>query len=79
VACLFTLNYIRTKRAEIFYWTAILFSNTLGTALGDFLADSSGLGSFGGAILIGSLLALFVLAFYLTSVNRVLCSGSPLY
>jgi uncharacterized membrane-anchored protein len=67
-----SVNYIRTKRAEIFYWTAILFSNTLGTALGDFLADSSGLGFFGGAILIGSLLALVVLAFYFTSVNRVL-------
>lgn len=34
----------RSKRGELFYWTAILFSNTLGTALGDFLADDSGLG-----------------------------------
>src|SRR6266550_5841505 len=67
-----SVNYIQTKKAEIFYWTAILFSNTLGTALGDFLADSSGLGFLGGAVLIGSLLALVVLAYYLTQVNRVM-------
>jgi uncharacterized membrane-anchored protein len=66
-----SVNYIHTKRAEIFYWTAILFSNTLGTALGDFLADSSGLGFLGGAILIGSLLAVVVLVYYFTKVNRV--------
>jgi uncharacterized membrane-anchored protein len=48
-----------------------LFSNTLGTALGDFLADSSGLGFLGGAILIGSLLVLIVLAYYFTQINRV--------
>ncbi|MEO7971244.1 MAG: hypothetical protein ABI698_08095 [bacterium] len=67
-----SVNYIQTKKAEIFYWTAILFSNTLGTALGDFLADSSGLGFLGGAILIGSLLALVVLVYYFTKVNRVM-------
>jgi uncharacterized membrane-anchored protein len=66
-----SVNYIQTKKAEIFYWTAILFSNTLGTALGDFLADSSGLGFLGGAILIGSLLALIVLVYYFTKVNRI--------
>jgi uncharacterized membrane-anchored protein len=66
-----SVNYIQTKKAEIFYWTAILFSNTLGTALGDFLADSSGLGFLGGAVLIGSLLALVVLVYYFTKVNRV--------
>jgi uncharacterized membrane-anchored protein len=66
-----SVNYIQTKKAEIFYWTAILFSNTLGTALGDFLADSSGLGFLGGAILIGSLLALVVLVYYFTKVDLV--------
>ncbi|MED3950433.1 hypothetical protein P4621_27330, partial [Priestia aryabhattai] len=50
------INYIRNRKAEILYWIAILFSNTLGTALGDFLSDTSGLGYIGGAILIGSLL-----------------------
>lgn len=63
---------IKTTRGELFYWTAILFSNTLGTALGDFLADDSGLGFFGGAILIGSLLLLIVLAFYFTKIAHVI-------
>lgn len=62
---------IKSLRGEIFYWTAILFSNTLGTALGDFLADNSGLGFAGGAILIGSLLLLIVLAFYFTKLSHV--------
>ena len=63
---------IRTRKAETFYWTAILFSNTLGTALGDFLADSSGLGFSGSAALIGGLLVLVVLAYYRTGISRVL-------
>ena len=66
-----SVNNIQTTKEQCFYWTAILFSNTLGTALGDFLADSSGLGFLGGAVLIGSLIGLFVLAFYFTKVNRV--------
>ncbi|MET3291016.1 UNVERIFIED_CONTAM: putative membrane-anchored protein [Brevibacillus sp. OAP136] len=65
------VNYINSRKVEIFYWTAILFSNTLGTALGDFLADDSGLGFAGGAMLIGGLLALIVLAAYYTKVSRV--------
>ena len=66
------VDYIRTRKAETFYWTAILFSNTLGTALGDFLADSSGQGFLGGAILIGALLGFVVLAYYFTRISRVL-------
>ena len=62
---------IKSLRGEVFYWTAILFSNTLGTALGDFLADSSGLGFLGGAILIGSLLALIILAYYYTKISHI--------
>jgi uncharacterized membrane-anchored protein len=67
-----SVNYIQSKKAEIFYWTAILFSNTLGTALGDFLADSSGLGFLGGATLIGALLGLVVVAYYFTEINRII-------
>ncbi|MBX9721140.1 MAG: hypothetical protein K2X81_07090 [Candidatus Obscuribacterales bacterium] len=62
---------VKTVKEESFYWAAILVSNTLGTALGDFLADSSGLGFAGGAALIGSLLALLVAAKYLTKISRV--------
>lgn len=67
-----SVTNIKSLRGEVFYWTAILFSNTLGTALGDFLADNSGLGFAGGAILIGSLLALIVLAFYFTKISHVI-------
>ena len=63
---------IRSRKVEAFYWTAILFSNTLGTALGDYLADDSGLGFLGGALLIGSLLALITVAYYTTKASRVL-------
>jgi uncharacterized membrane-anchored protein len=66
-----SVSEIDTRRGELFYWTAILFSNTLGTALGDFLADSSGLGFGGSAILISSVLAMVVLAYYFTKVSRI--------
>ena len=67
-----SVDRIDSTRAEIFYWVAILFSNTLGTALGDFLADDSGLGFLGGALLIGGAIALVVLAAFFTRANRVL-------
>ena len=63
---------IKSLKGEIFYWTAILFSNTLGTALGDFLADNSGLGFSGGAILIGSLLLLIIFAYYFTKISHII-------
>jgi len=67
-----SVSNIQTTRAEMFYWLAILFSNTLGTALGDFLADDSGLGFLGGAVLIAGLIGLVVLANYFTRLNRVM-------
>ena len=63
---------IRNLKGELFYWVAILFSNTLGTALGDFLADSSGLGFAGGALLVGSLIAGIVVLHYFTRISSVL-------
>ncbi len=63
---------IKSLRGEIFYWTAILFSNTLGTALGDFLADDSGLGFSGGAILIGSCLLLLIFAYRFTKISHII-------
>ena len=65
-----SVDHISTFKVEIFYWTAILFSNTLGTALGDFLSDSSGLGFAGGALLIGSILAVIVLAHFYTNIPK---------
>jgi uncharacterized membrane-anchored protein len=66
-----SVDHVSTRKAEIFYWVAILVSNTLGTALGDFLADTSGLGFAGGAALIGGLLAVVVAATFLTRISRV--------
>jgi len=66
-----SVSRIDTRRAEVFYWAAILFSNTLGTAVGDYLADDIGLGFMGGALLIGGLLALVLLAYRLTTLSRV--------
>jgi len=62
---------IRTRRDETLYWTAILISNTLGTALGDYLADDSGLGFAGGAALIGGLLALTLVLHFATKISKV--------
>jgi uncharacterized membrane-anchored protein len=68
----FSVQNIKTFKVELLYWIAILFSNTLGTALGDYLADSSGLGFAGGAILIGGLLTLTAAANYFTRVSKTL-------
>ncbi|KIF63859.1 membrane protein [Pseudomonas fluorescens] len=66
------VSKVQTFRGEMFYWMAILFSNTLGTALGDYLADDSGLGFAGGALLIGSTIAAVVLLKYFTKISPVL-------
>lgn len=57
---------IATRRNEIFYWVTILVSNTLGTALGDFTATTTGLGFEGGVLVFACLLALIAAAHYLT-------------
>ena len=67
-----SVNNIKTPKLELLYWTTILFSNTLGTALGDFLADSSGLGFAGGSFLIAGLLALVLAAHYYTQISQVM-------
>ncbi len=67
-----SMNHIRTLPVEFLYWITILFSNTLGTALGDFLADDSGLGFAGGALLIGGLIVLVILARNFSRVSNVL-------
>src|SRR5206468_11104084 len=65
------VNTVATAKAETFYWATITFSQTLGTALGDWIADA-GLGYSGGAIVFGAALLLLVVLYYATSVNHVL-------
>lgn len=67
-----SVTNIQSFRPEMFYWITILFSNTLGTALGDYLADSSGLGFMGGALLIGGLILLTSLFYFFTKVSHVI-------
>src|SRR6195256_2854700 len=66
-----SVDTVSTPNAEIFYWTAITFSQTLGTALGDWMADSTGLGYEGGALVFGAALAIVAAAYYWTNVSRV--------
>ncbi len=65
-----SVGNIASREAEIFYWIAILISNTLGTALGDFAADSSGLGFGGGALVFGAVLVLIALAYKFTAISH---------
>lgn len=60
---------ICTPKAEFYYWLTIMFSQTLGTALGDWTADTAGLGYLGGAAIFGTLLLLVVGLHYLTSIS----------
>ena len=65
-----SIDSINSNQAEIFYWITILFSQTLGTALGDWMADSTGLGYAGGALVFAAGLAITVAAFFWTNVSR---------
>ena len=65
-----SVDHISDRKIEMFYWMAILASNTLGTALGDFLADSSGLGFALSNLLIASAIAVIALAYYVTPISR---------
>ena len=66
-----SVNTVSTPKVEAFYWAAITFSQTLGTALGDWLADTGGLGYEGGALVFGAGLAILAAAYYWTSISRV--------
>jgi uncharacterized membrane-anchored protein len=65
------VNQIVTPRAETFYWVTITFSQTLGTALGDWIADA-GLGYSGGAMFFGAALAVLAVLYFTTRVSHVL-------
>lgn len=60
-----------SRRAELFYWLTVLLSNTLGTALGDYLSDNSGLGFARAALLVGSILAGINLLYLFSGLSRV--------
>ena len=66
-------DHIVAPRTEAFYWLTITFSQTLGTALGDWAADPKtlGLGYLGGALLFGGLIAVVAILYFATSINRV--------
>jgi len=63
---------VSTPKVEAFYWATITFSQTLGTALGDWMADTSGLGYAGGALVFAAALAVVTAAYFWTDVSRVL-------
>jgi len=65
------VNSVTSPREETFYWITITFSQTLGTALGDWIADA-GLGYSGGALVFGATLAVVAILYYATKVNHVL-------
>lgn len=67
-----SVNTVSSPQAEIFYWVTIMFSQTLGTALGDWTAGTAGLGYSGGALVFSGLLALVVAAYYWSSLSRTL-------
>lgn len=66
-----SVNTVATPKVEAFYWGAITFSQTLGTALGDWLADTGGLGYEGGALVFGAGLVVLAMLYYWTDVSRV--------
>jgi uncharacterized membrane-anchored protein len=66
------VNTVSTPRVEVFYWATITFSQTLGTALGDWMADTSGFGFLGAAFVFLAALSVVAGAYYLTRISRVL-------
>src|SRR4030088_600094 len=71
-ACSISVDTVASPRIEIYYWTAILFSQTLGTALGDWMADTNGLGYERGALVFAAALVVVAAAHFYTNVSRTL-------
>ena len=67
-----SVDTVTSPKAEIFYWATIMFSQTLGTALGDWMADTNGLGYEGGAIVFAAALAVVAGLYFRTNVSRTL-------
>lgn len=66
-----SVDTVDKPRVEAFYWLTITFSQTLGTALGDWMADTSGLGYLGAATVFGAALAALAIAYYASAISRV--------
>ena len=66
-----SVDTVNTPKVEAFYWAAITFSQTLGTALGDWMADSTGLGYEYGALVFAAALAIVAALYFWTNVSRV--------
>lgn len=66
-----SVNTVSTARVEAFYWATITFSQTLGTALGDWIADDSGLGYLGAALVFGAALTIVTVLYFRTRVSHV--------
>jgi uncharacterized membrane-anchored protein len=64
------VNTVSSPKAEMFYWVTIMFSQTLGTALGDWTADSAGIGYLGGAVLFSLLLAVVAACHFWTKIPK---------
>ena len=67
-----SIETVSTPKVEIFYWVTIMFSQTLGTALGDWVADTNEMGYLGATAIFCGLLLLTALVYYLTSFSRVI-------
>ena len=67
-----SIETVNTPKVEVFYWVTIMFSQTLGTALGDWISDTNEMGYVGAAAVFGSLLLLTALLYYFTSISRVI-------
>lgn len=67
-----SVDTVSSPKAEMFYWVTIMFSQTLGTALGDWTAGTAGLGYTGAAVVFAAMLALVVAAYYWSNVSRTL-------
>ena len=67
-----SVESVSSPKAEMFYWVTIMFSQTLGTALGDWTAGTAGLGYTGAAVVFSAMLAAVVAAYFWTSVSRTL-------
>lgn len=65
-----SIKTVNTPKVEAFYWVTIMFSQTLGTALGDWTADSAGFGYSGAAVIFGSLLALVAACHFWTRISK---------